>query len=275
VNTELKDWKNDRYPLRAGVSSFGIGGTNAHVVLEEWPAAQSAGRTAQSVERTAQDVPEARRGGSPCPPPKLREHEPLCPPTTLRSQQLILLSAKTGTALERMTQNLVNHLKQDFSILPGPGNPGNPVNPVKNPGINLADAGYTMQVGRKALPHRRMLVCSTVNETIEALTTPGLGNVHSYILKHEPSSVVFMFSGQGTQYVNMGLELYRSEPVFREEVDRCIEILKPLTGYDIKEILYPSPVPPVSLWLKIVLTSTKPKSHSRCSLSLNMPWPNY
>lgn len=37
VNTQLKEWKNDKYPLRAGVSSFGIGGTNAHIILEEAP----------------------------------------------------------------------------------------------------------------------------------------------------------------------------------------------------------------------------------------------
>ena len=48
-----------------------------------------------------------------------------------------------------------------------------------------------------------------------------------------------MFPGLGSQYVNMGLGLYRSEPVFREEIDRCIEILKPLMDYDIKETLYP------------------------------------
>ena len=37
VNTQLREWEVDDYPLRAGVSAFGIGGTNAHVVLEEAP----------------------------------------------------------------------------------------------------------------------------------------------------------------------------------------------------------------------------------------------
>jgi malonyl CoA-acyl carrier protein transacylase/thioesterase domain-containing protein/acyl carrier protein len=52
---------------------------------------------------------------------------------------------------------------------------------------------------------------------------------------------VFMFSGLGSQYVDMGLGLYRADPLFREEMDRCFEILEPITGYDPKEILYPSP----------------------------------
>ncbi|UCH97090.1 MAG: SDR family NAD(P)-dependent oxidoreductase, partial [Candidatus Aminicenantes bacterium] len=50
---------------------------------------------------------------------------------------------------------------------------------------------------------------------------------------------IFMFPGQGSQYVNMGLELYKTEPAFRQEMDRCFEILDPVLGYKIKEILYP------------------------------------
>lgn len=59
--------------------------------------------------------------------------------------------------------------------------------------------------------------------------------------KEEEPGVVFMFCGQGSQYVNMGIDLYRTEPVFREEIDQCFEILNGLLDYDIKEILYPSP----------------------------------
>ena len=46
-----------------------------------------------------------------------------------------------------------------------------------------------------------------------------------------------MFSGLGSQYVNMGLGLYQTEPVFQDEMNRCFEIIKPLVDYDIKEIL--------------------------------------
>ncbi len=52
--------------------------------------------------------------------------------------------------------------------------------------------------------------------------------------------VIFMFSGLGGQYVNMGLGLYREEPLFREEVDRCFDILKSGTTEDIKNLLYPA-----------------------------------
>src|SRR5208282_689034 len=51
---------------------------------------------------------------------------------------------------------------------------------------------------------------------------------------------VFLFGGQGTQYVNMGLNLYRDEPLFRAVVDDCCEYLKPHLGRDLRELLYPA-----------------------------------
>jgi acyl transferase domain-containing protein len=193
VNTKLTEWKRGTYPLRAGVSSFGIGGTNAHVVLEEWPDGHSsnAERRAQSAER---------------------------------EYRLILLSARTKSALEKMTANLVNHFI----------GPIKPINPF------LANAAYTLQVGRKSFPHRKMLVCSTLDEAIDALSSPDSQKVSTSLLKEENSPVLFMFPGQGAQYVDMALGLYQTEPLFRQEMDRCFDLLKPIMGCDLKEILYPA-----------------------------------
>jgi amino acid adenylation domain-containing protein len=176
VNTGLKEWKRDRSPLRAGVSSFGLGGTNVHVILEEPP------------------LPLASSSD--------------------RQHQLILLSARTRTALEQMTQNLVNHSHQ-------------------HPDISLADVAYTLQVGRKAFKYRRTLVCSHGDEL------PGLSSSPIFTAPEGKRPVIFMFPGLGPHYVNMGWELYQTFPLFRREMDRCFEILTPLIDYDIKEILYP------------------------------------
>lgn len=152
--------------------------------------------------------------------PGFAERETIPPP---REYQLILLSAQTESSLEQMTRNLADHFK-------------------KNPGINLADAAYTLKVGRRTFNHRRMLVCPTNNieEAIEILSSPTSGKLHTAIGNDARRSIVFMFPGQGSQYINMGLDLYRTEPVFRTEANRCFDILKPLIGYDIKEILYPT-----------------------------------
>jgi acyl transferase domain-containing protein len=64
-----------------------------------------------------------------------------------------------------------------------------------------------------------------------------VGHLYS-AAKEEKPEVIFMFCGQGSQYVNMGIDLYRTEPIFREEMDQCFEILNGLVDYNIKEILY-------------------------------------
>jgi acyl transferase domain-containing protein len=200
VNTGLKEWKSDKYPLRAGVSSFGIGGTNAHVVLEEWPMAQSENRMVHGAWSQA-------RGG-------------VYPLFQSRDYQLILLSARTPSALERMTGNLASHFKN-------------------NTGTNLADAAYTLQVGRKSFPHRRMSLCATINEALEGLSKNSK-KVKTAFTKKDNPPVVFMLPGQGPQYTNMGYDLYQKEPLFQKEIDLCFEILESLPGEDIKKILYPS-----------------------------------
>jgi acyl transferase domain-containing protein/acyl carrier protein len=180
VNTTLSEWKANGFPRRAGVSSFGIGGTNAHVILEEAPAVETS--------------------------------EPS------RPWQVLMLSAKTRSALETATANLTNYLKQ-------------------HPDLNLADVAYTLQVGRREFDHRRMVVCQDVEDAIIALQHPK--RVLTGIQETSERSVAFMFPGLGTHYINMAWELYQVEPTFREEVNRCCKLLKPLLGLDLTDVIYP------------------------------------
>jgi len=182
VNTKLLEWETDGAPRRAGVSSFGVGGTNAHVILEEAPVREASGLS--------------------------------------RSWTLLLLSAKTSTALDTMTTNLADHLRQ-------------------HPDLNLADVAYTLQVGRKAFKHRRMTVCESLDDAVATLQTLDPKSVITSSQESIDRQVVFMFSGQASQYVNMGLELYRTESLFREEIDRCSEILEPHLGLNLRDTLYP------------------------------------
>ena len=182
VITKLAEWEAGPTPRRAGVSSFGIGGTNAHVVLEEAPA--------------------------------VRASEPS------RPRQLLLLSAKTKTALESSTLQLTQHLKTHSDL-------------------NLADVAYTLKLGRKAFKHRCMLVCRDTQDALSVLENQESDRLFTSTVEAERGSVVFMFTGQGSQYVNMALELYRVESKFRKQVDTCSEFLRAHLGFDLREVLFP------------------------------------
>ena len=182
INSTLSEWRSNGAPRRAGVSAFGFGGTNAHVVLQEAP------------------VPE--------------------PSGPSRPHQLLVLSAKTGSALEAATGNMIAFLKN-------------------HPDLNLADAAYTLKEGRTAFNHRRVVVCRNREDAVAVLEgADSTRRATAHQDKRDPS-ITFMFCGQGAQYVGMGSELYRTESRFRQQIDRCSEILKTHLGLDIREILYP------------------------------------
>jgi amino acid adenylation domain-containing protein/non-ribosomal peptide synthase protein (TIGR01720 family) len=182
VNASTREWKGNGTARRAGVSSFGIGGTNAHVVLEEAPAVEAG--------------------------------------TAGPAWKLVLLSARTQTALVSATQRLARHLGE-------------------HPELDLADVAYTLQVGRKRFRERRALVCRDAVEAIEALEGKDPGRLLSGEREDGEASVAFLFPGQGTQQVDVGLELYRSGGRFREEVDRCCRRLERELGLDLRTVLYP------------------------------------
>jgi acyl transferase domain-containing protein len=184
VNAELAPWPGGNGPRRAGVSSFGIGGTNAHLVLEEAPAAAE--------------------------------------PSGRRPWQLLLLSAKTETALDAACDRLAGHLR-------------------RNPELDLADVAHTLRVGRRTFAHRRALVvgdpAGQVAGAISALEGRDPHRVASGAGAPEGGTpVAFVFPGQGTQRAGMASELYRHEAVFRDEVERCAALLAPL-GFDLRVAL--------------------------------------
>jgi amino acid adenylation domain-containing protein len=147
------------------------------------------------------------------------------PPVSSESRpwQLILLSARTEAALGRVGRNFAGYVKA-------------------KPGLNLTDAAYTLMKGRRAFEHRRMLVCSQAKEVVETLSADETPEAKLQSETHEVKGTkraVLMFPGLGNQYVNMARGLYDREPVFRQEMDRCFELLDNLVDDDIRDILYP------------------------------------
>lgn len=180
VPRSLTDWPApDGHPRRAGVSSFGIGGTNAHVVLEEAP-------------------------------------EPTLAPAR-RPAQLLPLSARTDTALTRRARDLADRL----AVRDAPP---------------LADAAVTLQLGRRQFTRRGFVVAADNDDACASLKRLSAGRD----TPADPPPVVFLCSGQGSQYPGMGRDLYDHEPAFRDALDTCADGLAPLLGLDLRQILYPN-----------------------------------
>jgi acyl transferase domain-containing protein len=145
------------------------------------------------------------------------------PSGAARPWHLLPLSARTATALDAVTRNLGEHLE-------------------RHPGLSLADAAYTLQVGRKPLAHRRFAVCRDSAEAAGLLSGGDPRRLLGGWCFGRERPVVFLFAGLGGQYVDMGRGLYDAEPAFRAEIDRCAELLLPHLSLDLRQVLYP-PVP--------------------------------
>jgi len=143
-----------------------------------------------------------------------------------RPWQLLMLSAKTPDALDRATANLSGHLTK----LAG-GEAGQ---------RDLADAAFTLQSGRSEFVHRRIVACRDAADGVAALEARDPKRVFTHQQQLRDLPVVFMFPGQGAQYPGMGAELYRTEQVFRTEIQRCAELLRPTLQTDIRELLFPA-----------------------------------
>ncbi len=182
VVDRLQKWGRTTTPRRAGVSSFGIGGTNAHVVLQEAPL-----------------VPE--------------------PAAQPAGPQLLLLSAKTPTALDAATANLTAFLE-------------------KRRDIDLRDVAHTLQLGRRQFNCRRTIVCEDIADALAAGNDPARLEEATSIARRLDVPVAFTFSGQGSQYADMGRDLYENEPRFRVWFDRCADGLKAEIGEDLRSIVF-------------------------------------
>ena len=182
VVDRLTPWQSAGTRRVAGVSSFGMGGTNVHLVVEEGPAREPSGPN--------------------------------------RPVQLLLLSARTRTALETLTDEMSRHLRD-------------------RPDVSLADIAYTTQVGRKAFAHRRLVVCgdSAPVSPAEAVQARDPRLVKTASIEPGTRSVAFLFPGQGAQHPGMARGVYECEPYFQEVFDRAAEGLVPHLGLDLREVV--------------------------------------
>ena len=179
VTTEAKPFAYTGNPVCAAVSSFGIGGTNAHVVLEQFNQEESA--------------------------PASRE------------QQLFVLSAKTEQALENQIDALADHF-------------------ATHPKIKLADAAYTMQVGRQAFAHRAVLVGDDSKQLADLLKERARA-LSCHQQEIDNPHVYFMFPGQGAQHHKMLDDLYAVEADFKRAFDQCARLFEAQLDIDLIAVI--------------------------------------
>ena len=182
INDTFRKWESPSI-RRAGVSSFGVGGTNVHVVLEEYKNPVNVSDSGKSVK-------------------------------------LISWSAKSDTTRDAYAQKLAAYLERNASV-------------------SVADLSFTLQTTRADFKSRRFAVADSIESLIQQLRVSKPLPSEAERLEENRGEPVFVFPGQGSQYVNMGLELYQSENIFRDAVDECAVLLEPILKEDIREVMYP------------------------------------
>ncbi|MFG2142369.1 type I polyketide synthase, partial [Streptomyces sp. NPDC048650] len=188
VRTDNGPWPKDDGPLIAGVSSFGVGGTNCHVVLEDW--------------REGADTDPERPDPAPCGPVPW------------------LISAKTEGALRGQAQALLDRL--DDAVSP-------------------VDIGHSLATTRTAHPRRAVLLGDTTEDFRTRLADLAAGRPATGIIEGVASRTagrpVFVFPGQGSQWVGMAIDLMDSSPAFAEHIRHCEQALAPHVPWSLTHVL--------------------------------------
>lgn len=142
-----------------------------------------------------------------------------------RPLHLLTLSAKSEEALRQLAERYVNHLND-------------------NPDLTIEDICFTANTGRSHFPQRLSALVASTDDMREKLSAFAAQKGAAGILTGQVSGmkqpkIVFLFTGQGSQYVDMGRQLYETQPTFRQTLDHCNEILRPYLETSLLEILYP------------------------------------
>ncbi|MEV4921216.1 type I polyketide synthase, partial [Streptomyces tirandamycinicus] len=187
--TEHTQWPGADRPRRAGVSSFGISGTNAHVILEGEPG--EPGESGESVEPGEPHSDDAQHGA-----------DDVASPVTATDVLLPwVLSGRTEAALHAQAAHLLAHVRE-------------------RPGLRPLDIAYSLVTSRSQLTHRAVLTAADRDEALRSLSALADGRAEGQVTGAvRPGRTAFLFSGQGSQRIGMGRELYARFPVFAEAFD--------------------------------------------------------
>jgi myxalamid-type polyketide synthase MxaB len=142
-----------------------------------------------------------------------------------RPLHLLKLSARSETALKNRASSLIKHFQQNSELV-------------------WSDVCFTANTGRADFEHRLVVVAESSAEACQALEAmvEGKDSPNFFCSSNKiqrPPKIAFLFTGQGSQYVGMGRQLYETQALFRKTLDQCDEFLRPLLKRSILEVLYP------------------------------------
>ncbi|WP_306338454.1 type I polyketide synthase, partial [Streptomyces sp. KL118A] len=232
VQTELSPWPRPDVPLVAGVSAFGVGGTNAHVIVSEAPS---------SVAAATDDA------------------SPGADPTRTSDALPWVVSARTAEGLRGQAARL-----RDF-VAAGASGAGAGADSADGAGAGAgagagdageasrADIGWSLAEHRTALEHRAAVVGGDREKLLAGLDAIASGEPAGHVVTGTAASggaahggaapggtdagVVFVFPGQGSQWLGMAAELLDGSEVFAAAVEECAQALAPYVDWDLRDVL--------------------------------------
>lgn len=141
-----------------------------------------------------------------------------------RPLHLLTLSAKNEAALKELAQRYADFVASHSDV-------------------SLADICFTANTGRVHFAHRLAIVADSHQQLGDRLSNFTVGKEISGLLSgkvvnRQSPKIAFLFTGQGSQYVGMGRQLYETQPTFRQTLERCDEILRPYLDKPLLEVLY-------------------------------------
>ncbi len=220
VTSTMMDWpRRGRRPRLAGVNSFGISGTNAHIVVEEYP-----GTEGDPGREHPEGSPQTVRLPAPGPTSDLAlpEGEP-----GLRRTRFLPLSGKSQGAVRDIAKRYLSWLEGRTEQLTSDGVASAPT---------LSDMSWTAGVGRSHFDYRAGAVfhdAASLRERLGELAGAGAG-----VEPGTAARVAFAYTGQGSQWVGMGRDLYESEPVARAVLDRCEAVFREERGASLLDVMF-------------------------------------
>ncbi|MFF0451456.1 type I polyketide synthase, partial [Streptomyces sp. NPDC004609] len=198
VHTENGPWPKTDRPLIAGVSSFGVGGTNCHVVLEDWRADAD----------TAPDADADADADADRPDPALSGPVPW------------VISAKTEGALRGQAEALLARLDDEASPVDLGHSLATTRTAFPHRAVILGHATEDFRTGLGALAAGR----------------PTTGLIQG-TASRSAGRPVFVFPGQGSQWAGMAVDLMDTSPVFSEHIRRCEQALAPHVPWSLTHVL--------------------------------------